>query len=116
MGRLHTAGNLPEPCMIAPFFRQMDQSLILRRPTGGFFPAPRRSYALGDFGRLPLLLPERDALNLKALCPGPISPFGPGVFISSPGSCPGFSFGSPLLDAGGAGKRVSSHPRNTAPA
>src|SRR5438445_5199458 len=86
--------------MIAPFFRQMDQSLILRRLTAGTFPSPRRSYALDGFGRLPLLLPERDALNLKALCPGPISPFGPGVLISSSGFCPGFSFGSPLLDAG----------------
>src|SRR2546426_2078201 len=102
--------------MIPLFFRKMDRSLIPRRLPGGPFPPPRRSYTLDGFGRLPLLLPERDALNLKALCPGPISPFGPGVFISSPGSCPGFSFGSPLLDAGGAGKRVSSHPRNTAPA
>src|SRR5437879_12629956 len=101
--------------MIAPFFRQMDQSLILRRPTAGTFPSPRRSYALGDFGRLPLLLPERDALNLKALCPGPISPSGPGVFISSPGSCAGFSFASPLLDAGGGGRRVACEPATTAP-
>src|SRR5438105_3228231 len=76
--------------MIAPFFRQMDQSLILRRLTAGTFPSPRRSYTLDGFGRLPLLLPERDALNLKALCPGPISPFGPGVFISSPGFARGF--------------------------
>src|SRR5712691_11134874 len=102
--------------MIAPFFRQMDQSLILRRLTAGTFPSPRRSYTSDGLGRLPLLLPERDALNLKALCPGPISPFGPGVFISNPGSCPGFSFGSQLLDAGGAGALVSSHPRNTAAA
>src|SRR2546429_9818669 len=102
--------------MIAPFLRRMDQSFILSRLPGAPFPSPRRSYPLDGLGRLPLLLPERDALNLKALCPGPISPFGPGVFISDPGSCPGFSFGSPLLDAGGAGKRVSSHPRNTAPA
>src|SRR5438309_11644424 len=102
--------------MVAPFFRQMDQSLILIRLAAGTFPSPRRSYTLDGLGRLPLLLPERDALNLKALCPGPISPFGPRVFISDPGSCPRFSFGSPLLDAGGAGKRVSSHPRNTASA
>src|SRR5712671_5866547 len=81
----------------------------------GTFPSPRRSYTLDGFGRLPLLLPERGALNLKAFCPGPISPFGPGVFISNPGSCPGFSFGSPPPDAGGAGALVSNHPRNTAP-
>src|SRR2546428_4169483 len=92
----------------------MDQSLILRRPTAGTFPSPRRSYALGDFGRLPLLLPERDALNLKALCPGPISPFGPGVFISSPGSCPGVFVWLPAARCGGrrqAGIQPSSKHR-----
>src|SRR5216117_778864 len=67
----------------------MDQSLILRRLTAGTFPSPRHSYALGDFGRLPLLLPERDALNLKAFCPGLISPYSPGIFISRPPVMPG---------------------------
>src|SRR5216117_2988870 len=67
----------------------MDQSLILRRLTAGTFPSPRRSHAVGDFGRLPLLLPERDALNLKAFCPGLISPFSPGAFISPPPVLPG---------------------------
>ena len=47
------------------------------------------SHTVGDFGRLPLLLPERDALNLKAFCPGLISPFGPGAFISPPPVWPG---------------------------
>ena len=55
----------------------------------GTFSTPRHSYALGDFGRLPLLLPERDALNLKAFCPGLISPYSPGVFISRPSVMPG---------------------------
>src|SRR6266849_5355238 len=69
--------------MITPFF-QTDQSLIWAMLWVGTFSTPRHSYALGDFGRLPLLLPERDALNLKAFCPGLISPYSPGVFISRP--------------------------------
>src|SRR6267378_6387210 len=101
--------------MTAPFF-QVDQSLIFRTIDRGTFPSSRRSYTLDGFGRLPLLLPERGALNLKAFCPGPISPFGPGVFISNPGSCPGFSFGAPPLDARDGGALASSHPRNTAAA
>src|SRR2546426_256529 len=74
--------------MITPFF-QTDQSLIWAMLWVGTFSTPRHSYALGDFGRLPLLLPERDALNLKAFCPGLISPYSPGVFISRPSVMPG---------------------------
>src|SRR5256712_4204165 len=74
--------------MITPFF-QTDQSLIWAMLWVGTFSTPRHSHAVGDFGRLPLLLPERDALNLKAFCPGLISPFGPGAFISPPPVLPG---------------------------
>src|SRR6266851_1579802 len=74
--------------MITPFF-QTDQSLIWAMLWVGTFSPPRHSYALGDFGRLPLLLPERDALNLKAFCPGLISPYSPGIFISRPLVMPG---------------------------
>src|SRR5882762_4507221 len=95
--------------MIAPFSTGGSVAYFPGDRAAGTFPSPCRSYLSDGFGRLPLLLPERDALNLKALCPGPISPFGPGVFISNPGSCPGFSFGSPLLDAGGAGALVATH-------
>src|SRR5258707_10981423 len=98
------------------FFCQVDQSLIFRAIDCGTFPSSRRSYTLDGFGRLPLLLPERDALNLKAFCPGLISPFGPGVFISNPGFCPGFSFGSERLDSRDAAALASSQPRNTAAA
>src|SRR5713101_8907797 len=97
--------------MITPFF-QTDQSLIWAMLWVGTFSTPRHSYALGDFGRLPLLLPERDALNLKAFCPGLISPYSPGIFISRPPVMPGFS--SPALQ--GAGARAPSHVPNTAAA
>src|SRR5438876_6970743 len=74
--------------MITPFFKT-DQSLTCAMISrGNLFAAPH-SYALGDFGRLPLLLPERDALNLKAFCPGLISPYSPGIFISPPPVLPG---------------------------
>src|SRR6266853_2373569 len=84
--------------MITPFF-QTDQSLIWAMLRVGTFSTPRHSYALGDFGRLPLLLPERDALNLKAFCPGLISPYSPGVFISRPPVMPG------VFIAGAASRR-----------
>src|SRR6266705_6411942 len=86
--RMRTAGKLPYTCMIAPFL-QADQSLIFLRIRDGNLSAADDSHAVGDFGRLPLLLPERDALNLKAFCPGLISPFGPGAFISPPPVLPG---------------------------
>src|SRR5438128_5209136 len=74
--------------MITPFFKT-DQSLTCAMISrGNLFAAPH-SYALGDFGRLPLLLPERDALNLTAFCPGLISPYSPGIFISRPPVMPG---------------------------
>src|SRR4029077_6989959 len=86
--RMRTAGKLPYTCMIAPFL-QADQSLIFLRIRDGNLSAADDSHTVGDFGRLPLLLPERDALNLKAFCPGLISPFGPGAFISPPPVLPG---------------------------
>src|SRR5882762_5574139 len=85
---MRTAGKLPYTCMIAPFL-QADQPLIFWKiPRGNLSPCDD-SHTVGDFGRLPLLLPERVALYLKAFCPGPISPFGPGAFISPPLVLPG---------------------------
>src|SRR5205809_759465 len=86
---MRTAGKLPYTCMIAPFFHRWISRLFPGRAAAGTFPLPCRSYTVDDFGRLPLLLPERVALNLKAFCPGLISPFGPGAFISPPPVLPG---------------------------
>src|SRR5213083_1914781 len=85
---MRTAGKLPYTCMIAPFL-QADQTLIFWKLRHGNLTPREDSHAVGDFGRLPLLLPERVALNLKAFCPGLISPFGPGAFISPPPVLPG---------------------------
>src|SRR6266540_2255477 len=92
--------------MITPFFKT-DQSLTCAMiGRGNLFAAPH-SYALGDFGRLPLLLPERDALNLKAFCPGLISPYSPGIFIYRPPVMPGV-----LLPAAPGRRALPDHPRS----
>src|SRR5439155_1270916 len=95
--RIRTAGKLPYTCMITPFL-QADQTLIFWKLRHGNLSPRDDSHAVDDFGRLPLLLPERVALNLKAFCPGLISPFGPGAFISPPPVLPGVFI---WLSAGG---------------
>src|SRR6266481_1063504 len=97
--------------MVTPFFKRISR-LFARSCAAGTFPSLCHSYALGDFGRLPLLLPERGALNLKAFCPGLVSPYSPGAFISRPLVRPGVF----IAGAEGVGALASSHVPKTAPA
>src|SRR6267142_5831367 len=94
----------------------MDQPVMARVIRFGNLSATALLYAIDGFGRLPLLLPERGALNLKAFCPGLISPFSPGAFISRPPVLPGvFISGSPR-DALCLGEPSASQRTRTAAA
>ena len=87
--------------MIAPFYKadQLPRDLEKTVPASHFSCGNlflgSHSYAVGDFGRLPLLLPERGALNLKAFAPGWLSLMARGFLFPDPWSWPGVFISAP---------------------